>query len=521
MIKSNHMNESAPQESPTDNAENEGRPQFPGGPPKRTATADKPPEHREEQPHFRRWKTWWVVAIGASLLCVLAIALTVGIVLRMRHEHTLADQTAEDANAPPRVDVMVVHEAPSITQRTLPGNSQAFLEAAIYGRINGYLKTRLVDIGDKVKTGQLLAEISAPDTDAQLAQAKATLKQSKATLESNKASEIYAKAQELRYRTLRTPGAATEQAYENQLMTLRVDTATVHATEAQIQSNEATVHQLSALVSFERLVAPFDGVITSRNVDPGDLITADNPSTERQLFRVAQIDPLRVFVEVPQVYSTSIKAGQDAILFRREDPERLHKGQVARTTSALNPMTRTLRTEVDVPNPKGELLPGMFLEVKFLMSRESIPVIVPSDAIITRTAAPKIGVLDAQHEVHYHEVQLGRDFGATVEVITGLKGGDTVIIHPGDDLAEGAKVQPLSREKNQKENAGGANQGGTAGNSTSQGAQTHGSQTAGPQQDEKSPNGEGQGGSESESAANAGQSNPAVGVPEKQTSDTR
>ena len=224
---------------------------------------------------------------------------------------------------------------------------------------------------------------------------------------------------------------------------------------------------------------------------------------------------------MPQVYSTSIKRGQDAILFRREDPDRLYKGQVARTTSSLNSSTRTLRTEVDVPNPKGELLPGMFLEVKFLMSRESIPVIVPSDAIITRTGAPKIGVLDAQSEVHDHEVQLGRDFGATVEVITGLKGGNTVIIHPGDDLAEGTRVQPISRGKNPKENAGASNQGGTAGGSTSEGAQTNGSQTAGPQQNEKQPSGEGQGGSKQATGSNAGQNNPAVGVPENQTSDTR
>jgi RND family efflux transporter MFP subunit len=500
MINANHMNESPPQDT-----DNEQAPPFPGGPPTKSAVADHPPEHRGEKQTFRRWKTWWVVAIGVGVLAVLAVALTIGVVLRIHKERSLADQTAEDANAAPRVDVVVVHQAESLTQRTLPGNSEAFLEAAIYGRINGYLKTRLVDIGDKVKAGQLLAEISAPDTDAQLAQAKATLKQSKATLESNKASEIYAKAQELRYRTLRTPGAATEQAYENQLMTLRVDTATVHATEAQIQSNEATVQQLSALVSFERLLAPFDGVITLRNVDPGDLITADNPSTERQLFRVAKIDPLRVFVEVPQVYSTSIKPGQDAILFRREDPERLFKGKVARTTSALNSQTRTLRTEVDVPNPRGELLPGMFLEVKFLMSRESIPVIVPSDAVIVRTSAPKIAVLDDKQTVHYHEVQLGRDFGATVEVSTGLKEGETVIIHPGDDLAEGTKVQPIARDKNRKGSAEGATQAPAQSGSLPEGSGTNGTQASG----------------ENSSNANQGPASPPPeGAPEKQTSDT-
>ncbi len=512
MIKSTQTHEPAPNDAATPIA-----PEFPGRPPRRTATSDKTPGDKadEGRPKFRRWKTRWAAAIGAVVLLVLAVALTIGIVIRVKKERALANETAANVNAPPRVEVVTVYQAAAETQRTLPGNAQAFLEAAIYGRVNGYLKTRLVDIGDKVKAGQLLGEISAPDTDAQLAQAKATLLQSKATLESNKASETYATAQELRYRTLLTPGAATEQAYENQLMTLRVDTANVHAMEAQIQSNIATIQQLSALVSFEKLTAPFDGVITLRNVDPGDLITADNPSTERQLFRVAMIDPLRVFVEVPQVYSSAVKPGQTAILFRREDPQRLYQGKVTRTTNALNSSTRTLRTQVDVPNPKGELMPGMFLEVKFIMSREAIPVIVPSDAVIVRTGAPKVGVLDAQHKVHYQVVQLGRDFG---EVLTGLRDGDAVIIHPGDDLAEGIEVQPVSREKNQQASDGGGEMGQTqSGSPNGRSQQGHEKQS-----DEEV--GSGKEGSQSRGHGAAGsgkaQSSQSEGVPEKQTSQT-
>jgi len=515
MIKSTQTHEPAPNDAATPIA-----PEFPGRPPRRTATSDKTPGDKadEGRPKFRRWKTRWAAAIGAVVLLVLAVALTIGIVIRVKKERALANETAANVNAPPRVEVVTVHQAAAETQRTLPGNAQAFLAAAIYGRVNGYLKTRLVDIGDKVKAGQLLGEISAPDTDAQLAQAKATLLQSKATLESNKASETYATAQELRYRTLLTPGAATEQAYENQLMTLRVDTANVHAMEAQIQSNIATIQQLSALVSFEKLTAPFDGVVTLRNVDPGDLITADNPSTERQLFRVAMIDPLRVFVEVPQVYSSAVKPGQTAILFRREDPQRLYQGKVTRTTNALNSSTRTLRTQVDVPNPKGELMPGMFLEVKFIMSREAIPVIVPSDAVIVRTGAPKVGVLDAQHKVHYQVVQLGRDFGATVEVLTGLRDGDAVIIHPGDDLAEGIEVQPVSREKNQQASDGGGEMGQTESGSPN----GHSQQGHEKQSDEEGGSGEEGSQSGGHGAAGSGkvQSSQSEGVPEKQTSQT-
>ena len=278
----------------------------------------------------------------------------------------------------------------------------------------------------------------------QLEQAKATLLQSKANLLKLQADEVYARAEEGRYRPLLSRGAATQEAYEQKLAIWKVDVAEIAAMEATIKVNEADIQRLSALQSFEKVTAPFAGVVTARNVDPGDLITADNPATERQLFHVAKIDPLRVFVDVPQVFSTDVKPGQKAVLYRREDPSKQYEGTVTRTANALDPNTRTLRTQVNVPNPKGALLPGMYLQVKFAFDREVVPVIVPTAAVIVRTGSPRVAIVDEHEQVRYREVKLGRDLGEEVEVLGGLKPGQRVIVYPGDDLPEGTTIEPTT-----------------------------------------------------------------------------
>jgi len=406
--------------------------------------------NKGEHVEARHWSTGWVIGIVGLILVLLLVGLAISITVRLIHKHRLDEATAEKANAPPRVQVVLARHGSTSSLEALPGSSQAFYETGVYGRTNGYLKSLLVDIGDKVKAGQLMAEISAPEVDAQLDQARAVLQQTKATLESNKAAEAFSRPELERYTQLRKPGAATQEAYENRLMTERTNVATIHATEATIKSNEATVQQLATMVSYQKLIAPFDGIVTVRTVNPGDLITADNPSSERQLFRVAKIDPLRVFVDVPQPLSTVVHVGQDALLYRMEEPGRNFHGKVARTASALNPITRTLRTEVDVSNPTGALLPGMYLQVKFIIDRTSIPVLVPTDAVIVRTAAPKVAILDQDERVQYRTVQLGRDYGKTIEVLTGLKEGERVIVHPGDDLEEGIQVQPIQAGDDKK-----------------------------------------------------------------------
>jgi len=304
----------------------------------------------------------------------------------------------------------------------------------------------VVDIGDRVTQGQLLAEISAPDIDAQWQQAKAAVVQAKANLARSQADEVYAKNEEIRYTKLVPTKAVTEEEYENKVALSKVATANVGAMQATIEVNEAAVARLESLRSFQKLTAPFAGVITARNVDPGALITADNPSNERLLFSLAATDPLRIFVDVPQVYSTAVKTGQTAILFRRENPSHEFIGKVTRTANSLDNSTRTLRTEIQVPNPKDELRPGMYLQVKLILDQESAPLLIPTAALATRSSSPRVAVLGDGQKVHYRDVQLGRDYGAEIEILAGLVDGEQVIVHPGDDLREGAVVIPLPSE---------------------------------------------------------------------------
>jgi RND family efflux transporter MFP subunit len=331
------------------------------------------------------------------------------------------------------------------SDRVLPGSSMPLLEASIYARTTGYLRERRVDIGEQVKEGQVLAVISAPDIDDQLAQAQANLAQAKATLKLNEASLRLARVTLRRSQVARNSnlGAVTAQEIDQEEAAVQTGTASVETAKAAVRVNEAAVQRYTDLQSFQRITAPFPGVITARHVDKGDLVTADNPSMTKELFHLMRTDVLRVLVDVPQVFATGVKVGQEVTVYRREEPAREFKGKVARTANALDPATRTLRTEVEVPNPEQALRPGMYLQAKFVFRREVPTVLVPAAALATRTGAARVAVLDAGHKVHYRQVELGRDFGSEVEVLSGLKADETVLIHAGDDLAEGTAVEPV------------------------------------------------------------------------------
>jgi RND family efflux transporter MFP subunit len=387
-----------------------------------------------------------IVAVVAVLMCGALIA---GTLPRLRQQRKVNAAAAEVAAAPQRVTVTTVQAMAPETERVLPGNSLPLLEAAIFARTNGYIKRRLVDIGDRVSEGQLLAEISAPDIDAQLAQAEANLAQAQANLP---LAEANAKVAEITLKRFIDSGAGTGVTLlqvDQQQATVETTAAQVAATKASIQVNEADVQQYMALQGFQKITAPFPGVITARNIDPGDLIAADAPSTTKELFHIMQTDTLRVFVDVPQVFATGIKVGQDAVVYRREDLQTQYPGKVVRQANALDPNTRTLLTEVDVPNPDDALRPGMYLQVKFIFSRQSAPILIPAAAlVVTSTGAQQVAVPDEQHRVQYRTVQLGRDFGAEIEVMGGLKAGETVIVHPGDALPAGTVVQPIPMPTN-------------------------------------------------------------------------
>jgi RND family efflux transporter MFP subunit len=345
--------------------------------------------------------------------------------------------------------VVAARKAPIQSTQVLPGSALPLLEAAIYPRTSGYLKSRQVDIGDRVEEGQLLAEIVTPEIDAQLEMARATLLQSKATLLKDQAQQVLTQLNMDRAKQLKVEQGISQQEFDTNDALDKAAVATVQADQAMVKANQADIVRLEALQSFEKVTAAFPGVITAKNVDPGDLVTANSPSTTKEMFHLMRIDTLRVFVYLPQVFASDVKVGQSADVYRKENPQKKFKGTVTRTANALDPNTRTLLTEVDVPNPTGELLPGMYLQVRFIFQREVVPVLIPTAALATRTDGPRVAVLDDQHQVHYRSLMLGRDYGAEIEVIAGLNAGETVVVHPGDDIPEWTVVDavPLPASK--------------------------------------------------------------------------
>ena len=249
---------------------------------------------------------------------------------------------------------------------------------------------------------------------------------------------------ENRDRTLFAAGRISQSEYEIQLKTYEVAKATVGAMEAATNVNEAAVQRFTDLQAFEKIVAPFPGAITARHIDPGDLVSAD--STARELFHLMQTDILRVFVDVPEVFATGTQVGQRAVVYRREDPLKPFTGKVTRTADALDPNTRTLRTEVQVANPENTLRPGMDLQVKVVFRNEQRAILIPSAVVLTCAGEPRVAMVDDQHHVQYRTVQLGRDHGAEVEVLAGLTAGDTVVVDPGDDLPQGTVVDPAHQQ---------------------------------------------------------------------------
>jgi RND family efflux transporter MFP subunit len=410
-----------------------------------SSAAPSPAPPQPQEPNGKPSSGRWVLLGGILVAITFAGALVAATLPRLQHEKQLNTAAAEVANDPPRVSVVTARRAPATSEHVLPGNAQAFREAALYARTTGYLKRWLVDIGDRVREGQLIADISAPDVDDQLAQARANLGLAKANLLVSEANLALARI--TLTRDIRAGVGTAAETIDQDQAQVKTSAAQVESAKASVQANEATVQQFADLQSYQKIIAPFPGVITARNVDPGALIVADNPTGTRELFHIMQTDPLRVFVNVPQVYATKIVPGQDATVYLEQEPLKQFAGKVTRTANALDPNTRTLLTEVDVPNPQNALQPGMYLQVKFTAVRGVSAVMIPTAALVIRNDGAFVPVLDQQNRVHYHKVERGRDFGAEVEVLTGLTGGETVVVYPGDALPEGQEVEPVPAPK--------------------------------------------------------------------------
>ena len=307
---------------------------------------------------------------------------------------------------------------------TLPGTIQPFTDAAIYARTNGYLRKRYGDLGSRVKRGQLLAEIDTPEIDQQL-------QQSRADLVTAEANAKLAKTTAERYQDLIKSESVSRQDLDNAV-------GGFEARTAEVLSAKANVSRLQQLQGFSRIYAPFDGVITARNTDIGALIDSGNGAKE--LFHVAATDRMRVFVSVPQVYSQSARTGLDATVTLREFPGRTFTGKIARTAEAIDVTSRTLLTEVDVDNPKGELLPGAYAEVRIQLPPGASSFRLPVNTLVFRAEGMQVATVQGGHVV-MQAVTLGRDFGTTVEVVSGLTGNEQVVINPPDALLAGQAVR--------------------------------------------------------------------------------
>lgn len=380
-----------------------------------------------------------LMMLGAGV--VLMGLLTVGTVPRLQQQAQLADTVSVAHASAPAVNVVTPRLAPTSTDLVLPGNIQAIEETGIYARTNGYLRRRLVDIGDRVQAGQLLAEIESPEVDQQSMQARANLQQARATLAQAQANRDFARVTADRWDELERRELVARQEADQQRSAFAVSQANVNAAQATVDALEANVRQLAVLQSFQKVTAPFDGIITARHVDVGALITAGSSTTTPELLRIARINTLRIYVNVPQPVVPSIHPGQTAQVLIQEFPQPSLTGQVVRTANSLDPGSRTLLTEVQLSNRDAKLLPGMYAQVKFVVARANPPWLIPASTLVINSNGTQVASVGEDRQVHYQKVSIGRDYGTDVEIASGLTGAESLITNPTDDLLEGTVVQ--------------------------------------------------------------------------------
>jgi RND family efflux transporter MFP subunit len=390
----------------------------------------------------------------AGGVLVLALMLAIGIVPRILRNREAKDIVHASTVLLPEVIVVHPHTAPPQSSLSLPGNLEPMYSASVFARTNGYVEKRFVDIGSHVKAEQVLALISTPEVDQQLNQAQADLMQATAAVDQSKAALQQAQANldmaritKDRYSPLIARHAVTQQSLDeaDEAFTARAaDVAAANANigvaEANVQGRKANVARLMQMQRFERVVAPFDGVITARNVEQGDLVNDGSGNGARSLFSIAQSDVLRVQVEVPQSSALSIKTGQQATLTVEERPGRQYVATVTRDADSVNLTARTMLTEVQVDNRDGSLVPGMYGQVKFVVTDNRPSLIIPSTALVIDKNGMHVVSVSADSRLHFVPVDIGQDMGSEVEISQGLHGGETLVSNPSDLLSDGQKV---------------------------------------------------------------------------------
>ena len=396
------------------------------------------------------------------LLIVLAVAgYFLGYLPRQRREEVLAAEARTGQQTLPVINVATVERAPATTSLVLPGNIQAITEAPVLARATGYIRKRYADIGDRVAGGQVLAEIEAPELTQQIKQAQAAIdqanssvQQAEAALQQGRANENLARVTAQRWNNLLVKGVVSRQdrdtyqaQYEAQQANVQALEKAVNASRSNADAAQANLARFNDLFGYLTVRAPFAGVITVRNIDNGALVNEGSTL----LYRIAQADRLRTYLNVPQTDADSVRVGQQATVEIPDLPGRKFPGAVSRTANALDPASRTLLVEVQVPNPSGTLLPGMYAQVDLSVPRKDPPPVIPADTLVVRADGPQVAVVGADGVVHFTRVQLGRDLGDMIEALSGVEPGQRLAVNPGDNVREGAKVNPVHAPAKKKQ----------------------------------------------------------------------
>ncbi len=375
---------------------------------------------------------------GLGALAVLAGAFAFGYLPRRAEKAALVDGALVGGEAVMRVEVVAPKEGSSDRAISLPGSVQPLEETVIYARASGYVRKWYVDIGDKVKEGQLLAELDTPELDQELDQARAQLNQAQASLLQSQANRELSKANLQRYKQLAPSGVVSMAELDQRQAMAQVDEASVTVAQATIAAQQANIRRLTQLKSFARVIAPFGGTVTQRTIETGSLVSAGNG---QPMYKVAAMDPARIFVQVPQDVAPGVRAGVSATVEVREYPGRTFTGTVSRAAGELDPATRTMTTEIRIPNPDGVLIAGMYAQAAFTLPSPHRVFEIPATAVSSDAHGSRVAVVDDTSEIKLVPIVIERDTGSTVEVASGLTGTERVVKLASAQFVDGKRVE--------------------------------------------------------------------------------
>jgi RND family efflux transporter MFP subunit len=377
--------------------------------------------------------------LAGAVVGVLLVGFFITHIIRSHYAERLAAATAIDAAAPPLVDVVTVQSAPQMDDLALPGEAAAWYESTIYGRVDGYVGKWFVDIGDHVHEGQVLATIETPRLDADLVAARARLRAADAEVTVREAEAHFARSTYERWNNS-PKGVVSEQEREEKKAASESGQARKNAAVAQVNLAQAEVDRLTASKEFQDVRAPFTGIIVQRQIDIGNLVTAGSTSGNTPLYRMTKNDPIRIFVEAPQSAAASMKIGTPAHISVSNLQGRLFDGTITRTANAVDVNARTLRVEVDLPNPDGALVPGLFVQVAFALHTQGVSQ-VPAAALVFGVSGPQVAIVGSDGTVEFRNVSIARDNGGVVELASGVRPGEKVALNISSQIADGAKVR--------------------------------------------------------------------------------